>query len=195
MTGFARMMAVVFAGTLIAQSASAQGGIFDLFGWGDDDPVVEIEPSPISPDTESSPIPPDVERATPTEPLLEHDELPLNIAGAWTVTTERTARGCSLNGTAQISITQSGGYTCELIMRDYCPGSWDGIIRQSCEISITGETIHVDSTVLEALHGPLAGYSPDNFDLQMNDEGSLVGHLRSYGQYPAIWRRVFDGIS
>jgi len=164
---------------LVAGPATAQS-IFERFGWGE---------------TEEPQTPPDVARAAPTEPLPEIEADAMGLIGAWTVTTERSDPNCSLDGTAQISMTKAGGYTCELIMRDYCPNRWDGIIRQSCLIRDTGDAVFIDSTVLEALHGPLSGYSPDHFELYRKDDGSLAGNLRSYGAYPAIWRRVYDGIS
>lgn len=180
-----RALALMSFALVSCSPAWAQNSILDMFGLGDE---AEVE-------THASPTPPEVERAEPMVPLQEHAGDPLGIAGAWTITTERDELDCSLNGTAQISLTASGGYTCEIVMRDYCADLWDGIIRQSCMLSKTEETIHVDSTVLEALHGPLAGYSSDNFDLRLNDDGALVGQLRSGGRYPAIWRRVYDGIS
>jgi len=140
--------------------------------------------------------PPEVEQKAPTEPPLEFEGDTFGIAGAWTITTDRDDPGCSLNGTAQIRVSPvTGGYTCEIVMRDYCTGRWDGIIRQSCSLSKRGEYIAVDSIVREALYGPLAGYSPDNFYLIPQDDGTLTGNLRSAGSYPVLWRRVFDAIS
>ena len=119
-----------------------------------------------------------------------------HLAGAWTITTERNSDTCTLDGHAQIRSLPAGGYTCDLVMRDYCYDLWDGIVRQSCEISVDGADIYIDAAVLEALNGAtLSGYSPDDFILRMQDDGSLSGHHESYGSYPAIWRRTVDGIS
>jgi len=180
-----RIAFCVMLGMFAAGPAVAQNSIFDWFGFGEEESADAPDPS----------SPPEVDRAMPTEPLDQHSGDALGLVGAWTITTDRRDPECSLNGTAQISMTDTGGYTCELVMRDYCAGAWDGIIRQSCQISGTTDMISVDSTVLEALHGPLAGYSPDNFDLSLQEDGSLQGTLRSYGRYAAIWRRVYDGIS
>ena len=126
MTPALRSIALVATLCTLPGAAFAQDGIFDLFQkYG----AIEEEAQPVSPE------PPDAmtsyfgnKRAS----LPEHPGDVKNIAGAWTITTDRQSSYCSLNGHAQITLTPSGGYTCDLVMRDYCADQWDGIIRQSC---------------------------------------------------------------
>ena len=177
------IISFVLAASTGAQAQDSMPEVFDF--------LLEEEP-----DVREFVPPPDVELAEPKEPLITFAGDALGLAGAWTITSERNLSHCSFNGTAKISIdVATGGHTCELIMRDYCEGSHDGIIRQTCKISGSGDAVIVDSIILEALHGPLAGYSADNFDLQKQDNGTLTGNLRSYSRDPVIWRRMNDGIS
>ena len=181
-----RALCIISFALAASVGAQAQDGVPDMFDF-----LFEEKPK-----TGEFVPPPDVDLAEPQEPLITFAGDALGLAGAWSITSERSLSHCSFNGTARISIdTATGGHTCELIMRDYCEGSHDGIIRQSCKISGSGDAVTVDSVVLEALYGPLAGYGPDDFDLQKQDNGTLTGNLRSYGRDPVIWRRANDGIS
>ena len=177
---------------LLANDVSAQESVFDFFkDMGGNETERELyEVQPVEP-----PVPPHVDLAEPTIELPEISGDVYGLVGAWTITTDRNSDCCTLNGTAQIAMTPSGGYTCELVMRDFCRNSHDGIIRQSCLLEAVGDGVFVEATVLEALYGPLSGYSPDDFLLERAEDGSFVGNHEGYGGYPAVWRRTIDGIS
>lgn len=192
MTSFVKIMAVTLSTAAIVQSAHAQDSIFDFFGgFGSD--KEEALPAP------KTPTPPDETSSyfgNKVAELPTYDGDVSDLAGSWTITTERNSERCTLDGAAQIRITDSGGYTCDLVMRDYCKDTHDGIIRQSCVIGNEYDSITISATVIESLNGAtLFGYSPDDFVLQPAEDGTLVGNHEGWGGYPAIWRRTIDGIS
>lgn len=120
-----------------------------------------------------------------------------DLAGDWEIQTDRSW-GCTLNGSAILTRdeTAASGYACEITMRDYCPDSHDGVMRQTCILSIDGSEISIDSTVVESMNGAtMSGYSPDNFYLTPAEDGSLVGMLDSAGDYRALWTRAIGAVS
>lgn len=186
---FVRSLSLAFIVVAIALNANAQESLLDFFrnfGSEKEEPIISSEP----PDEISSYF----GNKDADLPVLEGTVS--DIAGAWTITTERDSERCSLTGTAQISMMPEGGYTCELVMRDYCFDWHDGIVRQSCKVSFADERIVIDATILEALNGAtLSGYSPDGFVLEHGPDGTLQGNHEDEWGYPALWRRTIDGIS
>jgi len=177
---------------LPASYAAAQESVFDFFGGilGSDKAEESAPDSPAPPDETTSYF------GNKQTALPEHIGDISGLAGAWTITTERNSASCTLDGHAQIRVSNSGGYTCDLVMRDYCENRHDGIIRQSCKIEFVGERISVVATVLESLNGAtLSGYSPDDFVLSHQEDGNLYGNHEGYSGYPTVWRRIIDGIS
>lgn len=184
------ILAAMSLALTIPPEATAQESIFDFLKGFGGEKEEQVPEKPTPPDQTSSYF----GNKSADLPTLEGNVS--HIAGAWTITTERDSERCTLDGAAQIKVTSPGNYTCDLVMRDYCREWHDGIIRQACKVSFDGESILVSATVLESLNGAtLSGYSPDDFLLVQQEDGSLVGNHEGYGGYPAIWRRTVDGIS
>lgn len=187
-----RYAVLLCSGLLWVQTANAQNVWLDrLFGW--DSGVAEEDASDYVPfpGIPRDGLAPDTVFSPPLDGPIS------DLTGRWEIRVARLS-DCTLNGFATLRRLSEveDDYACELTIRDYCPGSHDGVIRQSCQLDMSGSGIYVASQVLESLNGAtLNGYSPDNFQLWLAEDGSLIGNLDSYSAYDAQWTRAVGATS
>lgn len=117
-----------------------------------------------------------------------------NLSGTWAFHTADYSQspeyGVRLGGVAEFRRAGSGRYAIRLLAQEVATQgqqyseTW---ARQTCVGSVNGDqltiTCEVDRTSSEA-------YAPDNFQLTIQDDGSLSGHLASAASSAAVFRKL-----
>jgi hypothetical protein len=129
------------------------------------------------------------------------------IAGPWKFRTGALpSNGCFISGGITFKKTATpNAYTCEFVSQEDCIAT-DGAktfqkVRQSCTAHVAGKTVSISSKVEQMLDaGPatlrerlmrLDSYSPDNFEVEINAKGELIGLFHSLQKSGVrFWRDV-----
>ena len=129
------------------------------------------------------------------------------VDGRWKFRTGALpSNGCFISGDIVFrKAAQANAYTCEFVSQEDCVAA-DGSksfqrVRQSCTARVSGKMISITSKVEQILDaGPaasrarmmqLSSYSPDDFDVEPNGKGELVGKFHSLqASTVRFWRDV-----
>lgn len=114
-----------------------------------------------------------------------------SLAGAWQIRATYEAIGCVITGEAVLTprnradiydVRMTTIETC-----DYDEGP-NAPVDQACTATRRAEHVSVDCRVIRV--DPGRGYLPDDFELLVIDDASMIGRLTANWNAPAIWRRA-----
>ena len=136
--------------------------------------------------------------SVPASAAAQTSVLPPNIAGLWVFEADLPEL-CSFDGQARLTPTSDPAvFGCELTARQDCPAAGvTYVVEQSCRASIEDNTtVIIQSEIRTFLEGePTPAYTPDDFELRIQDGSTLIGLLHGHGRFPALWRRADGAIS
>jgi hypothetical protein len=129
------------------------------------------------------------------------------VAGRWKFRTDALpSNGCFISGDIAFTKTKKADeFACEFVSQEDCLNA-DGVktfqkVRQSCSAHVAGRQVVITSKVERMLDaGPASlrerllrfdSYSPDNFSVELNGKGELVGLFHSLQKSGVrFWRDV-----